>query len=222
MRVLLLCDDYYHPGDVPERGLAPLREKGIEFDVNKNAKELDLGNLGDYSVVVISKSDHTSKQDEDPWKTPAMQDAFVKYVENGGGLLVTHSGTVAGKDTGKLDNLIGCKFKFHPAQSLVTVQAIKPHPVTEGVGVFVEKDEHYILDILASDIDILVAAYASALDKEEKPNYDAPGCIAPAGYVRTQGKGRVCVLTPGHNLEVWHNPEYQRLLENGIRWCAGE
>jgi uncharacterized protein len=27
-------------------------------------------------------------------------------------------------------------------------------------------------------------------------------------------------LTPGHNLEVWLQPEYQTLLRNGLRWCA--
>ena len=44
----------------------------------------------------------------------------------------------------------------------------------------------------------------------------------PAGWTRTHGTGRVCVLTPGHNLAIWQHPSYQRLLRNCLAWCAGE
>jgi len=215
MRVLLLCDDYWHPGDVPEKGLAPLSEKGIVFDVVKDAKELNLEALKNYAVVIMSKSDNTSKEDETPWRTEAVQQAFVDYVENGGGFMTTHSGTVPGKNTAKLEKLIGCRFISHPAQAMVTVQPIKPHPITDGVGIWAEMDEPYIIEILQDDANILAGAYAPPEDGE------GLGIIAAAGYVRTQGKGRICVFTPGHNLEVWHNAEYQKMLFNGIRWCAG-
>jgi len=42
----------------------------------------------------------------------------------------------------------------------------------------------------------------------------------PGGWTRTEGVGRVCVLTPGHNLEVWLAPPFQRLLERALRWCG--
>jgi hypothetical protein len=28
------------------------------------------------------------------------------------------------------------------------------------------------------------------------------------------------VLTPGHNLEVWLHPDFQKLLHNGLTWLA--
>lgn len=31
---------------------------------------------------------------------------------------------------------------------------------------------------------------------------------------------RVCVLTPGHNLEVWLHPGFQALLRHALNWCA--
>jgi type 1 glutamine amidotransferase len=43
----------------------------------------------------------------------------------------------------------------------------------------------------------------------------------PAGWLRSEGRGRVCALTPGHNLEVWLNPEFQKLLSNALHWAAG-
>ncbi len=41
------------------------------------------------------------------------------------------------------------------------------------------------------------------------------------GYVRSIGKGRLCVLTPGHILSVWENEEYRKLVRNAVFWCAG-
>jgi len=224
MRILLLCDDRYHPGNIPAQGCEPLKEKGFTIDVIQDAKDFNADMLSQYAVVIMSKSDHTSSQDHAPWKTAAVQDAFVKYVEGGGGLLVSHSGTVAGESTDTLNQLIGCRFSHHPQQSPVTVQAIKPHPITEGAGMFCEVDEHYFLEILAQDVDILAAAYAPPQGDVSKyatePYNNAPGGIVPAAYVRTQGKGRVCVLTPGHNLKVWHDDNFQRMLVNALNWCG--
>ena len=208
MRILLLCDDFYHPGDIPVNGMKHLEKKGFAVDAESDAAGFDPAKLADYDVIVISKCDNVSQEDTSGWKTEAVQKAFVEYVENGGGVLFSHSGTVAGKGTEVLDRLAGCRFTHHPAQSPVTISPLKPHPVTEGVGTFTETDEHYYLEILADDIDVLAAGYA-------------PECVLPVAFVRTQGKGRVCVLTPGHNIEVWNNPHFERMLENAVSWCAG-
>ena len=225
MRVLLICDEHYHPGQVAIDGVAPLKEKGYEFDIIKNGRELRLESLADYPVVLLNKSDEASPEDRGSWKTNEVQQAFINYVEGGGGLLVIHGGTVPGKDTQALDKLIGSKFVYHPNAVPVTVEPVKPHPITEGVEMFCEEDEHYHLEFLGTDADILIAAYAPAQGQKEKyqedPYHNAPQKIAPCGYVRTQGKGRVCVLTPGHNLSVWLNPNFQRTLNNALRWCAG-
>jgi type 1 glutamine amidotransferase len=153
MKILLICDDHYHPGQVVIDGLKPLEEHGFAFDIITNAKEFTPGMLAGYPVVIMSKSDVIDAKDNTSWKTAAVQQAFVDYVEGGGGLLTIHCGTVAGKDTATLDKLIGCKFAFHPADCPVLVQPIKPHPVTEGVNPFCETDEHYRFEILADDVD---------------------------------------------------------------------
>ena len=225
MRILLICDDYWHPGKVPIDGIAPLKQRGFEFDIISNANDFSPDKLSEYQVVIMSKCDEVSQEDNQSWKTEAVQRAFIDYVENGGGLLVTHNGTVAGKNTDALDRLIGCRFKGHPKDSPVTIAPVKPHPVTEGVVLFCETDEHYHIEITAPDADILLTSYSPAQGDESKyrddPYHNCPAAICPAGYVRTQGKGRVCVLTPGHLLPVWLNPQFQRLLENALRWTAG-
>jgi len=223
MRVLLICDDYWHPGQVPIDGVSPLRERGFEFDIITDANDFKPQMLASYPVVIMSKCDEVSPTDKTSWKTAEVQQAFIEYVENGGGLLVVHTGLVAGEHTEALDHLIGSKFTYHPQDCPVTVQPVKPHPVTDGVELFCELDEHYRLDITADDADIIMASYSPPQGDVEKyesePYHNSGAWIGAAGYVRKQGKGRVCVLTPGHHLAVWHNPQYQKVLENAIRWC---
>ena len=225
MRILLICDDYWHPGQVPIDGLAPLKDRGFEFDIIKDAGDFKIEMLADYPVVIMCKCDQISPEDKTSWKTDSVQQAFVEYVENGGGLIVIHTGLVPGKNTEVLDRLTGSYFTFHPADCPVTVQPVKPHPVTEGVEMFCEVDEHYRLDIIADDVDIIMASYSPPQGDEskisEEPYHNTRAWIGAAAYVRSQGKGRVCVLTPGHLLPVWLNPQYQRVLENALKWCAG-
>jgi type 1 glutamine amidotransferase len=176
--------------------------------------------------VILSKCDEVSQADRQSWKTEAVQQGFVEFVEKGGGLLIIHTGTVPDKNAGTFEKLMGCRFKGHPNACPVTVQPIKPHPVTEGVEMFCEVDEHYQLDIIAPDADVIIASYSPQQGEEgkrqEDPYHNTVAAIQPAGYVRSQGKGRVCVLTPGHNLPVWHNPQFQRTLSNALRWCGRE
>jgi type 1 glutamine amidotransferase len=224
MRVLLICDDYYHPGQVPTDGIAPLSQQGFQFDIITNANDFSPDMLKQYPVVILCKCDEISAADKQPWKTEAVQKAFVDYVENGGGFLVIHTALVCGENTLAFDKLIGSRFAGHPNACPVTVQPVKPHPVTEGVGLFCETDEHYRIEIIADDVDILLASYSPPQGEESKyqedPYHNTAACICPAGYVRTQGKGRVCVLTPGHFLPVWHNPQFQRLLSNALNWTV--
>jgi len=226
MRVLLICDDFYHPGQVPIEGTAQLKEHGFLFDVITDAKEFKTEMLEAYPVVILCKSDQASAQDKARWKTNDVQQAFISYVEKGGGLLAIHSATVAGEKTEKMDKLLGSRFTFHPLESPVTVKPITPHPITERVGMFCEVDELYRMKIISDDVDIIIASYSPPQGDpskyEEEPVHNSDAWIDTSGYVRLQGKGRVCVLTPGHTLAVWQNPEFQKLLKNAIRWCAGQ
>ena len=42
----------------------------------------------------------------------------------------------------------------------------------------------------------------------------------PGGWTRSEGRGKVCVLSPGHKVEVWLHPSYQALLKNALLFCA--
>jgi len=224
MKILLLCDDYWHPGSVPIDGIKPLEEKGFSFDIIKDGSEFDCDILSGYNVVMLCKSNQRSQADESAWMTDEIQQTFVSFVEGGGGLLAIHNATVPSETSKSMSALMGCRFTFHPNNCPVTVAPVKPHPVTDGVGIFCETDEHYRLEILNNDVDVIMASYSAAQGTgdmfEEDPYHNTTAWIGAAGLVRTQGKGRICVLTPGHMLSVWLNPEFQKTLENALNWCC--
>jgi len=225
-KVLVLCDDYWHPGQTVIDGIVPLKKEGFTLDIIVDAMDFKPEMLQNYPVVLLSKCDEISAQNKKSWKTPEVQKAFIEYVEDGGGLLVIHTGTVAGAQTVELDKLIGCRFTYHPAQTTVLVQPLKPHPITQGVESFWEMDEHYHLELLQEDMDILFASYSPPLGEESKYDEDEyhnyPAYLSLSGYVRSQGKGRVCVLTPGHNPAVWLQENFRRTLKNALHWLTAK
>lgn len=212
MQVLVLCDDNWHPADVVKEGLEPLRSKGFEFDyVLKNDFEFQENfekRLGSYPLLVISKSNRVSADTQGPWITEVTEKVLKRYVDGGGGLLVLHSGTVGYKDSQGMRELVGAVFNHHPEQCLVSIEPIQGHPVIEGMQAFTIKDEHYFVDVTEPG------------DKEVFLITRSEHGQQPGGWTRKQGAGRVCVLTPGHNLEVWLHPEYQLLLGHALQWTA--
>ena len=80
----------------------------------------------------------------------------------------------------------------------------------EGITDFVIRDEHYGMEMTCEDADIFLES------SSEK------GGVQPTGYTRTMGKGRLCALTPGHTLDVWENPLFQKMFTNAMEWCLQE
>jgi len=225
MRILVLCGDHWHPKEGIIEGLGPILKTQGEVDFTSDGAEITTETLKKYDLLVITKGDETG---DNPliWKTDENQKAILDYVENGGGLLVFHAGTVTAQENEIYNQLIGCRFRYHPRDSAVTVTPLKPHPICEGVEPFTEVDEHYWIDILKDDIDIIFASTALAQGDPEKyesePYDNSPAAIYASGYTREQGKGRVCVLTPGHLLPVWQNENYNKTIKNAIKWLKFE
>jgi type 1 glutamine amidotransferase len=207
MRLLVLCDDFWHPAKIPQKGLVGLGKFDFEFDWIEDANDWSAKRMGAYPVTILTKSNNISSTDETPWMTEPVQGAFLDYVKNGNGLLVLHSGTAGYQHTAVLRALMGGVFRDHPEQCPVTVEPRAGHPLTEGCEGFTLKDEHYLMDLDDDQADVFITT--SSVHSTQ-----------PGGWRRYAGDGRVCVLTPGHNLEVWQHPTYQTLLLNSLYWCS--
>ncbi|MCB0211794.1 MAG: ThuA domain-containing protein [Anaerolineae bacterium] len=207
MPTLVLCDDYWHPARTPRAGLAPLAERGFTFDWLENGRAGAAEKMNSYPTIILTKANHTTATNQQPWLNEHVAAAFVDYVRRGGGLLVIHSGAAGYEDVPLLRNLLGGIFDHHPPQCPVMLQPQPHHPLTTGSHPFTITDEHYFMHFDDDQADIFLTTTS------------AHG-TQPGGWSRTEGAGRVCVLTPGHNLEVWLHPVYQNLIKNALHWCG--
>ena len=207
MRTLVLCDDYWHPARTARTGLGVLLDCGCEFDWIEHAGEWSAERMAEYPLVVLTKANNISATDQQPWVSPAVEQAFFGHVRKGNGLLAIHSGTAGYTQTPVLRGLLGGVFVSHPPQCMVTVEPHPPHPLSAGSAPFTLKDEHYFMELDDTQADVFLTTTSEH-------------GAQPAGWTRHEGAGRVCVLTPGHNLEVWLDPSYQALIGNGLEWCG--
>lgn len=206
MRTLVISDDYWHPASTPRAGLETLGDCGFEFEWLENTLNWSPDNLFGYPLVILTKEDNVSAADKTSWVNDQIQEAFVSYVRAGNGLLVVHSGTVYAQ-VPVMRRLIGGAFLEHPKQCPVTVVPKLGHPLTAGSFPFTEVDEHYMMAFDDAEADVFLTT-------------ESEHGTQPGGWTRCEGQGRVCVLTPGHNVEVWQNPAFQTLLCNAMRWCS--
>ena len=206
MRVLVICDDRWHPAATIRAGLKPLEDEH-SLDWIENATDWSAARMAEYPVVLLTKSNNVSSADESPWVTPEVEEAFHSYVRGGNGLLVIHSGSAGYSDTPVLRSLLGGVFERHPPQCDVTVKPDAGHALTAGTDSFTVRDEHYLMALDDQQADVFMTTVSEHGEQ-------------PGGWTRMEGAGRVCMLTPGHNLEVWHVPAYEQLIRNALRWTG--
>ncbi len=207
MRVLVLCDDEWHPARIPRAGLGALKQDEFAFDWIENAHDWSAGRMASYPLVILTKSNHVSSSNHSGWVTDDVQKEFADHVRNGNGLLAIHSGTAGYEQMPVLRSLLGGVFTHHPEQCPVTMTPRIGHPFVEGTSSFTLKDEHYFMTLDDPQADVFLTTCSEHGEQ-------------PGGWRRTEGLGRVAVLTPGHNLEVWLHPGFQALMINSLRWCG--
>lgn len=214
--ILIICDDVWHPAEVIERGIIPLAGANYHLEFVKAAKDiLTPEMIEEYPLIICCKSNNVTSGNPEPWfensVTEVMGREFQSYVERGGAFLSVHSGNVFmgdGDGIREYTEFVGNRFLGHPLRCGVTLKKAKEHPVMCGVSEqFDIRDEHYQLELLAEDADVFLTSASKT------------GGIQIAGYTREIGKGRLCVLTPGHTLSVWQNEQFQKIFLNAVAWC---
>lgn len=206
MRVLVLCNDFYHPAATVRAGLAPLAGPGRSFDVIEDAADWSATSMQQADVVILTRMNERTPTDRQPWMDAAAEAAFLAYVQAGKGLLVIHSGLAGYQHCPTLRRLVGGAFVHHPPMCDVTVEPAAGHPLADGAAAFTCHDEHYFVELDAG-LDVFLTARS------------AHG-VQPAGWRRSEGAGRVCALTPAHELHGWREPAYQSIIANALSWVA--
>lgn len=203
--VLVLCDDQWHPAATVRAGLEPLSAM-FAFDFIEDARDWSAERMKAYPVALLSKSNNVSSRDHAPWVDDQVATAFVEYVRSGRGLVAIHSGTAGYQEQHILRGLLGGVFDRHPEQCKVGVVPNGEHRLGADAVAFEEKDEHYMMLLDDPAVDVFLTTHSEHGEQ-------------PGGWTRAVGAGRVCVLTPGHNLAVWLQPGYQTLIRNALTWA---
>jgi uncharacterized protein len=177
------------------------------FEWIENARDWSAEIMMEYPLVILTKSNNVSSTDQAEWMTDIVQTTFSDYVRKGNGLLAIHSGTAEYQHKPMLRRLLGGVFTHHPEQCSVTINPRPEHPLSAGADLFTLKDEHYFMALDDPRADVFVKT--TSMHGEQ-----------PGGWTRVEGSGRVAVLTPGHNVDVWLHPSFQALLRNCLRWCG--
>ena len=216
-KVLVLCDDQWHPAEVIEKGLPARKDERFEFDIVKAAKDiLTPERIAKYRLIINCKGNQVTSANNAPWFEPGVTEVcpkeFEAYVRAGGGFLAVHSGLAYNLErNAEYVGLVGSIFLGHPPRCAVDLKCVNPaHPILNGIGDFSIRDEHYNMEMTCEDADIFLQSVS------EK------GGTQPAGYTRELGEGRLCALTPGHTLDVWENESFMKLFTNAMEWCLKE
>lgn len=212
LKILVVCDDLWHPGEVILMGMKPL-ESEFAIDYVMTAKDiLTPARIAGYDAIVVCKGNSVNAANSAPWfedgVTEVCPPEFADYIKNGGGFVALHACNTS-KEGQAMTSLIGNVMNGHPPRCQVDVRVTKDNPITAGVDKeFTIRDEHYNINIVCDDADVFLRS-SSALGGDQA-----------AGYTRRIGDGRLCVLTPGHTVDVFYDANFKRLLTNAIHWCA--
>lgn len=119
MKVLVLCNDYWHPGKVIEDGLNRLN-LDYDFDFYNRVLTVDPTDYTTYDTIILARGDNLERSREEklfnPWITDEIIGELTSFVEAGGSLFAIHSGTAEYNAYPKLKALLGGLFTSHPDQ----------------------------------------------------------------------------------------------------------
>lgn len=184
----------YHPLTDVERAL---REILPEMELHFTDQILDLCKAEAYDAIISYWDD---------WNAPIPDraaDALLRYVEQGGALLVLHNGiSIQLQDC--LKKAVGGRFITHPAQEAITFM-VKENEITEGCHDFTLVEEPYQFELEEDEKEIFLT-------------YLYRGKEYPAGWRKWVGKGKTVYLTPGHTAEQFQCAEYRQLIRKCMDW----
>lgn len=202
LHVLYLGDDGHHrPLERLRNIIHVFTEKGIQIHYTELQEEINYENLKKYDVLMLygNRTGLPKEQETD----------LLRYVNEGGGFVAVHSASASFNDSDAFVNLVGGAFKAHGVGTFRVDKINSNHPVLAGVPDFESWDETYVHMKINADNEVL--SVRTEGDHEE-----------PWTWVRSQGEGRVFYTAWGHDQRTWTNEGFQALLENGIRWTAGD
>ncbi|MEO9004029.1 MAG: PVC-type heme-binding CxxCH protein [Ginsengibacter sp.] len=140
--------------------------------------------------------------------TPSQEKALLDFVKGGKGFIALHCASYCFRNSPEVVEMIGGQFKSHGYDSFPSVITEPGNPVMKGVHNFTTKDETYVHDKISKNIEVL-------MERVEGDHHE------PYTWIRPYGKGHVFYTAYGHDENTFNNPDFLKLVENGIMYAIG-
>ncbi|NJC27765.1 ThuA domain-containing protein [Neolewinella antarctica] len=188
------------------------RAQNWTMTVTEDAYHFTDAKLRSYDAVVFLSTTGDILNDE-------QQDAFVKYVNNGGGFVGIHAASDTEHDWPWYGGLIGGQFKHHPKvqEAHLNVHHETRHPAVAHLGQeWVKEDEWYnFKNPIPNNISVLLDLDESTYEGKQMGGYH------PIAWYHYYEGGRVFYTGLGHTAETFVQPDFVTHLREGIRWATG-
>jgi putative membrane-bound dehydrogenase-like protein len=174
---------------------------GINISYTTDPNDLNTENLSKYDgLMIYANYDQI---------TPGQESALLDYVKSGKGFIPVHCASWCFQNSPEYINMVGGQFKTHQTGEFAATIVDARHPVMKGVNAFTTWDETYVHDKLAKDIHVVT-------ERVEGDHHE------PYTWVKKYGKGKVFYTAYGHDERTWKNPDFLKLLENGVLWSVSD
>ena len=127
------------------------------------------------------------------------------------GIVVLHHGLLAYPDWALWDAVTGMSGRTltrYSHDEIIPVHITdSKHPITAGLHDWVMCDETYTMPDAPAENHIVFTT-------------DHPDSLNTLAWVRQHGESRVFCLQSGHDNQTWTDPNFRRVLRQGILWCV--
>ena len=187
------------------------------FDVTstEDVSEFTVANLARYDAVMFFTTGELPM-------SGAQKAALLDFVRSGRGFVGVHSATDTFYDWPDYLELIGGYFDGHPWHQNVRINAADPaNALVSFLGEsFAISDEIYqIRDFDERGSRVLLRLDPTSVDLT-RDGVHRRSYGWPLAWTRQYGQGRVFYTALGHEVGVWRDARYQRLLLNAMLWAT--
>lgn len=178
-------------------------------DDTAHLKKLEKVSRSDYDVLLF----YTSQMD----LTSAEEHGLQNFLASGGGIVAVHGASLSFPKSKFWTHLIGARFKGHikGTHPLNIVIVDHQHPITRGVPNFQIIDEEYKHTFVNEPRHVLARLRERPPESDQSENMDSL-------WTRAIGnKGRMFYSGLGHDQQAWNNPNWQKLIAQGLCWAGG-
>jgi type 1 glutamine amidotransferase len=219
-------------------------EKSGAFDVtgSKDIRMFEEENLQKFDAIVLnntcSKPDHRNlfwdklREESDADSASLMQKAqeleenLLRYVENGGGLLLLHGAVTTQNNSDAFSKLVGASFDYHPVQQEIQVRLVdSKHPLIQAFPSdgFSHVDEPYFYKNAYTNLDFKPLLYFNNAEiKSQRKGQELTDGKTYVAWIRAQGKGKVMYASPSHNAQSFENPDLLQFYLDGMQYVVGD